>query len=123
MKLSQEEKDGLGYFGGYVFHNLFRKFKNSKNFAIKESQDCMEILKGWKTQEENIQNQSTPNLVATLSRGCLWDLKSSPRKIVEVVESNFRENAAVCGQRKIDTALIVEKCIKDPVIFPISELL
>ncbi len=38
MKLSQEEKDGLGYLGGYVSHNLFRKFKNSKNYATKESQ-------------------------------------------------------------------------------------
>eukprot|EP00112_Aurelia_sp_Birch-Aquarium-sp1_P021446 Seg579.3 transcript_id=Seg579.3/GoldUCD/mRNA.D3Y31 product="hypothetical protein" protein_id=Seg579.3/GoldUCD/D3Y31 len=80
MKLSQEEKDELGYLDGYVFHNLFRKLKNSKNYVTKESQDCMQILKAGKTQEENIQNQSTPNLVATLSRGGLWDLKSSPNK-------------------------------------------
>ena len=37
MRLSQEEKDGLGYLGGYVFHNLFRKFKNSKNYATKKA--------------------------------------------------------------------------------------
>ena len=118
MNLSKQEKDGLGYLGGYVFHNLFKKFKNSKNYLTKESQDCMQILKAGKTthvsaQEEN-ETTSTSSLVASLNRGGLWDLRSSPRRIFEVTELNFRKNVAVCGQRKIDTALIVEKCIKDP---------
>ena len=118
MNLSKQEKDGLGYLGGYVFHNLFKKFKNSKNYLTKESQDCMQILKAGKTthvsaQEENV-TTSTSSLVASLNRGGLWDLRSSPRRIFEVTELNFRKNVAVCGQRKIDTALIVEKCIKDP---------
>ncbi len=120
-KLSKEETDGLGYLGGYVFHNLFKKLKKSKKFATKESQDCMQILKAGKTttfnsQGETMRNPPASSLVTTLNRGGLWDLKASPRRIFEIAEFNFRKNSATCGQRKINTALEVEKCVKDPEI-------
>ena len=113
MNLSKQENDGLGYIGGYDFHNLFKKFKNSKNYLTKESQDCMQILKAGKTTHVSaLEENTTPtsSLVTSLNHGGLWDLRSSPRRIFEVTELNV----AVCGQRKIDTALIVEKCIKGP---------
>ena len=47
MSLSERETHGLKYIGGYIFHKLHKKLKNSKNWKSPVSQQAQSIV-GWK---------------------------------------------------------------------------
>jgi len=80
--LSEKEKAGLQYLGGYVLHNLHKKC--ARKFS-NESQQAMAILKA----EYGSDSQ---RLVSSLDRGGLWPITESVQFIFYRTEHYFRQS-------------------------------
>ena len=65
VALSEREKAGLQYAGGYVLHNPYNTHRG-RNSA--ESQQAMAILKAGKLESIS----ESQKLISTLNRGGLW---------------------------------------------------
>lgn len=63
--LSERERAGLQYIGGYVLHNLYKKHART---STAESQQAMAILKAGKL---DCINDSKQNLISSLNSGGL----------------------------------------------------
>ncbi len=60
------ERNAMHYLGGYVYHNLHRKLKNSKQYKTAQSQQCIAILEAAK-EEESTNDTKNLNLVSVVS--------------------------------------------------------
>ena len=106
VTLSEKEKAGLQYVGGYVLHKLHKKHSFSSSA---ESQQAMSILKAGK-QETNTESQK---LVSVLNRGGLWSITGPAQKIFIKTEHYFRQSTSKSGLQKIDVVDIAQKSMKD----------
>jgi hypothetical protein len=84
-KLSEKEKVGLQYVGGYVLHKLYNKHKNKKS---QESELTASILKAGKV--ENHKDIERQKLTSSLNRGGLWSISKYAQLMFERIEHHFR---------------------------------
>ena len=80
--LSEREKAGLQYVGGYVLHKL-----HGKHFLRDsvESQQAMAILKAGKLETSD----RSQKLIASVNRGGLWSITEHVQKIFLKAEATF----------------------------------
>ena len=83
VALSEREKAGLQYVGGYVLHNLHNKHRGSSST---ESQQAMAILKAGNL-ETSVDSQKR---ISTLNRGGLWSITEPAEKVFLKTEHYFR---------------------------------
>ena len=107
--LSEKEQAGLQYVGGYVLHNLHKKYAR-KNTT--ESQQAMAILRAGKL-EHGYENQK---LVSSLNRGGLWNITKYAQSIFLKTECHFRQLTSVNSLQKVDIAGIVHNTVTDSAI-------
>ena len=106
VALSEREKAGLQYIGGYVLHNLHNKHSGRKTT---ESQQAIAILKAGKLET----GTESQKLVSTLNRGGLWSITEPAQNIFFKTEHYFRLYTSESGLQKIDLASITHKSITD----------
>ena len=87
ISMAEKERFGLQYFGGYVFHKIYKKLRNSKKWQSQFNTSCMAILRAGKCDTDDGRI-----LVNVKNRGCLWLLTDNGQKLFENVEHLFREN-------------------------------
>lgn len=104
--LSEKQEAGLQYVGGYVLHNLHKKYARN-NTA--ENQQAMAILKAGK-QEHGCESQK---LVSSLSWGGLWNITKYAQNIFLKTEHQFRHLASVNCLKKVDIAGITLNSVTD----------
>lgn len=104
--LSEKEKAGLQYVGGYVLHNLHKKHAKTETI---ESQQAMAILKAGKLED----GCDSQKLVSCLSRGGLWTITEPAQKIFLKTEHNFRQSTSTAGLQRVDIAGITHKSVSD----------
>ena len=73
MSLSERETHGLKYIGGYIFHKLHKKLKNSKNWKSPVSQQAQSLLLAGKIDEGT--EKESKSLLSKLNRGGLWNVR------------------------------------------------
>ena len=84
--LTQKDIDCIQYLGGSVIHTLYRKVRNSKNYATLESQQIESILLSARKDDDSEQN-----LVREVNRGGLWAITATMQEIFMIAEKTFRE--------------------------------
>ena len=107
--LSEKEQAALQYVGGYVLHNLHKKYAR-KNTT--ENQQAMAILKAGKL-EHGYENQK---LVSSLNRGGLWNITKYAQSIFLKTECHFRQLTSVNSLQKVDIAGITHNTVTDSVV-------
>ncbi|CAH3149086.1 unnamed protein product [Pocillopora meandrina] len=104
--LSEREKAGLQYVGGYVLHNLHKHHsvkKNSRAILL------MAILKAGKLET----GSDSQRLVSILSRGGLWSITKPAEKIFIRTKHYFRQMTSTVNLARVDIADIVGKSVSD----------
>lgn len=104
--LSEREKAGLQYVGGYVLHKLHGKhfLRNSV-----ESQQAMAILKAGKLETSD----RSQKLIASVNRGGLWSITEHVQKIFLKAEQHFRQLTVKPDIQRVDICGITQKTISD----------
>ncbi|PFX27387.1 hypothetical protein AWC38_SpisGene7885 [Stylophora pistillata] len=105
--LSERERAGLQYLGGYVLHNLYKKHART---GTVESQQAMAILKAGKLDSINDSKQS---LISGLNRGGLWSITEPARKIFVVAEHYFHQLTQKVASQGIGIVTITLKATSD----------
>ena len=106
-KLSDEEKAGLQYIGGYVLHKLHTKHASKSS----ESEQAISILKAGKLEDQNaIECQK---LTSSLNRGGLWAITKSAQSIFERTEHYFRDTTSNTTLQNIAFASIISRSVHD----------
>lgn len=105
--MSDREKAALQYLGGYVLHNLHKKYARSNSV---ESQQAMAILKAGKLES---MTNSEQKLVSALTRGGLWSITQPVQQIFFKAECYFRDFASKSDFQRLDIASITCKAISD----------
>ena len=86
--MTEKERFGFQYLGGYVFYRIYKKLRNSKKWQSQFDTSCMAILRAGKCDTDDSQI-----LVNVQNRGSLWLLTDNGQKLFESVEHLFKENA------------------------------
>ena len=106
-KLSDEEKAGLQYIGGYVLHKLHTKHVSKSS----ESEQAVSILKVGKLEDHNaIECQK---LTSSLNRGGLWAISKNAQSIFERTEHYFRDATSKANVHNIAFASIISRSVHD----------
>ena len=84
--LSDKEKAGMQYLGGYVLHNLHKKHGRANSV---ESQQAMAILKAGKLES---MTDSSQKLVSALNRGGLWSITQPAQQIFLKAECHSHQS-------------------------------
>lgn len=106
-KLSNEEKAGLQYIGGYVLHKLHTKLASRSS----ESEQAISILVAGKLEDQNaIECQK---LTSSLNRGGLWAITKNAQSIFERTEHYFRNTTLKTNVQNIAFASIVSRSVHD----------
>ena len=105
--LSEKEQAGLQYVGGYVLHNLHKKYAR-KNTT--ENQQAMEILRAGKLEH----GYESQKLVPNLNRGGLWNITKYAQNIFLKTECHFRQLTSVSYLKKVDIAGITHTSPRMP---------
>ena len=108
--MTEKERFGLQYLGGFVFHRTYKKLRNSKQWQNQYNTSCMAILRGGKCDTDDSQI-----VVNVENRGVLRLLTDNGQKIFENVEYLFRENTAVF-KTKIQYGQLTLQILEDPSI-------
>ena len=103
--LSERERAGLQYLGGYVLHNLYKKHART---GTVESQQAMAILKAGKL---DCINYSKQKLISSLNRGGLWSITEPAQNIFVIAEHYFRQLEALV--RKLLLLLVLHTVMID----------
>ena len=106
--ISLKELASLQYLGGYVLRNLFKKYRNSRNFKKEEYQQAMALLKAGKTEKTN----TNAELVNALSRGGLWQVTNPIENILIIVEKRFCIETSKQNLQKIQVDSLVQKLME-----------
>lgn len=104
--LSEKEKAGMQYLGGYVLHNLHRKHARTNSV---ESQQAMTILKAGKLKSMT----DSHKLVTALNRGGLWSITESAQQIFLKAECYFRGFTSKTDLQSLEIGGITHKVISD----------
>ncbi|XP_031554720.1 uncharacterized protein LOC116291663 [Actinia tenebrosa] len=107
-KLSDEEKAGLEYIGGYVLHKLHNKHVNAKKSS--ESEQAVSLLKSGKLEDQTASDQ---RLTASLNRGGLWTITRKAQSVFERTEHYFREATSHTDLKTIPIASVISRSIHD----------
>lgn len=111
--LSDKEKAGLQYLGGYVLQKLHNKHRSSKNWKSPESQQAMSVLKAFKEDDQNAKD--CQKLISSLNRGGLWSPTKRAQAIFMEAEHYFRTYTCKPDQSKnIDINHVTQKCAQHP---------
>jgi len=108
-KLSNEEKVGLQYIGGYVLHKLHTKHASKSS----ESEQAISILKAGKLEDQNaIECQK---LTSSLNRGGLWAISKNAhwQSIFQRTEHYFRDATSKTNVQNIAFASIISRSVHD----------
>ena len=105
-KLSDEEKAGLQYIGGYVLHKLHTKHASKSS----ESEQALSILKAGKLEDQN--SIECQKLTSSLNRGGLWAITKNAQSIFERTEHYFRDATSKTVQN-IAFATIISRSVYD----------
>jgi len=106
-KLSDEEKAGLQYIGGYLLHKLHTKHAGKSS----ESEQAISILKAGKLEDQNaIESQK---LTSSLNRGGLWAISKNAQPIFERTEHYFRDATSKTNMQNIAYASIISRSVHD----------
>ena len=106
LNLSDREKAGLQYIGGYVLQKVHNRHRAK---ASHESQQAQAILKAGKSDK----NDSTQKLVESVNRGGLWFISGPSQIIFLKTEQYFRRSTSTPGLTKVDIAGITQEPISD----------
>ena len=120
LRLSDKEKAGLQYLGGYVLHNLHKKLMRSKDSELLECQQAMSVLKAGKLEKDC---KSSQTLTACLDRGGLWSITTDAEKIFLRAEHYFRVFTSKACLQSINIAGVVQKCVHDEEVISSYNLL
>lgn len=113
FSLSDKEKHGLRYIGGYILHKLHNKFKNSQNWKTPASQQVIAILNAGKSCDKNDETESS-SLMSRINRGGLWVITDNIENIFMTTEKVFRSHTTQnLSNNKIDIQSILQKSITD----------
>ena len=106
-KLSDEEKAGLQYIGGYVLHKLHTKHAGKSS----ESEQAISILKAGKLEDQNaIECQK---LSSCLNRDGLWAISKTAQLILERTEHYFRDATSKANVQNIAFANTISRSVHD----------
>jgi len=105
--LSDKEKAGMQYLGGYVLHNLHKKHGRTNSV---ESQQAMAILKAGKLESIT---DSSQKLVSALNRGGLWSITQPAQQIFSKAEFHFRQFTSKPDLQRLDISGITNKATSD----------
>ena len=105
--LSDKEKAGMQYLGGYVLHNLHKKHGRTNSV---ESQQAMAILKAGKLESVT---DSSQKLVSALNRGGLWPITQPAQQLFLKVEYIFRQFTSKPDLQRLDISGITNKAKSD----------
>ena len=105
--ISETERAGLQYLGGYVLHNLYKK--HAKTGTV-ESQQAMAILKAGKLDCIDDPKQK---LISSLNRGGLWSITEPAQNIFVKAEHYFRQLAPKVALQGIEIIAITLKATSD----------
>ena len=103
--LSDKEKAGMQYLGGYVLHNLHKKHGQTNSV---ESQQAMAILKAGKLESIT---DSSQKLVSALNRGGFWSITQPAQQIFLKTECYFRHFTSKPDLQRLDISGITNKAI------------
>ena len=107
--LSERELAGLQYVGGYIFRNLYRKVRSSKEWKSSQSQQSISLLLEAKVEEA----KEASKLISCLDRGGLWAICTPAQNVLLRSETYFKcETKTNKSVRCIDQAKLVSKCCK-----------
>ena len=109
ISITEKERFGLQSLGGYVFHRIYKKLRNSKEWQSQYSTSCMAILRAGKCHSGD-----TEILVNVKNRG-LWLLTDNAQKLFENVEDLFRQNTSVF-KTKIQYDQLNLQILEEPII-------
>lgn len=106
--LSDKEKAGLQYLGGYVLHSLYKK---CARMSTSESHQAMVLLKAGKLQDK----YDKQKLVSSLNRGGLWAVTGHAYNVFSKTEHHFRQLTSNTTGRlqRVDITSITHKSITD----------
>jgi len=106
--LSEKEKAGLQYLGGYVLQNLHKKCARKSS---SESQQAMAILKAGKLED----GYDSQKLISSLSRGGLWSITESAQIVFSRTEHYFRQSTSKVASslQRVDIAVIAQNSVSD----------
>ena len=105
--LSDKEKAGMQYLGGYVLHNLHKKHGRTNSV---ESQQAMAILKAGNLESIT---DSSQKLVSALNCGGLWSITQTAQQIFLKAECNFRQFTSKPDLQRLDISGITNKATSD----------
>lgn len=108
-KLSDEEKAGLQYIGGYVLHKLHNKHVNAKKSS--ESEQAISLLKAGKLKDQTAASEQ--RLTTSLNRGGLWTITRKAQSVFERTEHYFREATSHTDLKNIPIASVISRSIHD----------
>lgn len=117
--LSQNERHGLIYIGGYVFKKLYKKIKNSSTWNTKNSQMAISFLLAGRCNE----NDSAESYFDKINRGGLWKISPPAEDILTVVETYFRTYTSSAGIKNIDIEQILKEALANSTIITSCETL
>ena len=110
FELTEKEKAGLLYIGGYVLHKLHNKNIKSNLSDSKATQQEVALLKAGK--EANHAMEDYEKLTTTLNRGGLWSI-TKPAQTIFTTEKYFRYLTTDYPLKRIDINEIREKSACD----------
>lgn len=103
LELSEIERHGLRYIGGYVY----KKIQNSNDWKSNFNQIAISFL------EAGRDNDSDDSFLDKINRGGLWKLSPPAEYLFLVVETVFRRNTSKKGMRVIDQDEILSQCYRN----------
>jgi len=112
IELTENEKHGLKYIGGFVCRQLTKKLKNSKSWNVDSVQMALSFLKATRNDDENNDDNTIMN---NINRGGLWIITENTESVFLVTEKNF-EKLTKNNPRNINNMLIIEETMKNPTV-------
>ena len=85
ISTTEKEYFDLQYWGGYVFHWIYKNLRNSKEWQSQYNTSCMAILRAGKCDSDDSQI-----LMSKKNSRRLWLLTDNAQKLFENVEHLFR---------------------------------
>ncbi|PFX34141.1 hypothetical protein AWC38_SpisGene945 [Stylophora pistillata] len=107
-KLSDKEKSGLQYIGGYVLHKLHNKHKQASKTL--ENDHAISLIMAGKWDNPIGEDQ---RLTTTLNRGGLWKITRNAQSVFERTEHYFREATRKTSLKNIPLANIISRSMHD----------